>query len=707
MSPTPHGSAERRSVATVEGRSPDAVEPTDPPGLGDLINSVPDASIVDAANSGASTGRTHPHRSSGRLGSNGRPNSKLSRPRSRTYTWIIGGLLSLLAASAATWFVADHRRRQLMGVESVAPIKAEILRLQISNAAIRFQNHLIVRQLRSVGVANHDVDSRQTDQFDSAAPQQELQFILHRRRPHADSLEASQDVQLSESFEFDRVLTLRQLERQFAGVDDRFIGAVIAGQPADIATVTRADLASPSTTVLLIHRGVGRPVLPNRDGRRHIGMIHLGSIDTVSSTRSTFSGAMHGCYRIDDRWVTADAAAVGGQVGYVGVADAMNTEIGLSIPESSAWPIGVFPAMALAIGLTLTATFDRLHRRRTGSFKTNVSVDRDVPRQLGDYRIETLIGRGGMGHVYRARHHSLGRPAAVKLLTGHIGVAAVSRFRREVRSTASLRHPNTIAVLDHGETDTGVFYYVMEYIDGLSLEELVGRHGPLPPGRVIHLVRQICGSIAEAHSLGLIHRDIKPANVLVCHGAGIDDLVKVVDFGLVKRVDHDSGETRSTMLTVNDSITGTPMYMSPEAVRDAHSPNTQSDLYSIAALAYFLLTGETLFEPGSTMEVCLRQLNDDPIPPSRRVPFTVPNDLERIIMVGLAKKPSARWLSVDEFADALAQCRDAKTWTPADRTRWWARVSAHGGAGDGQASGVDRDGDPHAAHATSVRTPVD
>lgn len=289
-----------------------------------------------------------------------------------------------------------------------------------------------------------------------------------------------------------------------------------------------------------------------------------------------------------------------------------------------------------------------------------------VGDQLGNYLLCECVGRGSMGVVYRGVHRLLKREAAIKVLNRNaVPRSALRRFEKEVRLTSRLKHPNTISIFDYGQTDSD-FYYVMEFVDGMTLADLVAVDGAQPASRVIHLLLQVCGSMSEAHGLGLIHRDIKPANLLVSGGLETLDLVKVVDFGLIKDISNvDPSMTR------NDSITGTPMFMSPEAVRDAASANTQSDLYSIGAVGYTLLTGLPMFEAGSSVEICVKQIHETPITPTQRCQIDIPADLERVLMIALEKDPVDRWASVGDFAEALRQCRDANDWSGDSVELWW------------------------------------
>jgi serine/threonine-protein kinase len=241
------------------------------------------------------------------------------------------------------------------------------------------------------------------------------------------------------------------------------------------------------------------------------------------------------------------------------------------------------------------------------------------------------------------------------------------RFEREVVETARLRHPNTVAIYDYGRTPDGVFYYAMEYLDGFDLGELVAREGPLPPGRVVWLLTQVCASLDEAHSIGLVHRDIKPANVMVVGNTGAYDLVKVLDFGLVKSAAPLDG---GTSLTNVDRLTGTPLYMAPEAIARPDAAEPRSDLYAAAAVGYFLLTGQHVFTGASTVELLAAHLHTAPRPMRERLGRPVPPDLEAVILRGLAKAPADRPQSAAAFREALLRC-DVPPWTQEDARAWW------------------------------------
>jgi eukaryotic-like serine/threonine-protein kinase len=289
-------------------------------------------------------------------------------------------------------------------------------------------------------------------------------------------------------------------------------------------------------------------------------------------------------------------------------------------------------------------------------------------KQLGQYRLVKLLGAGGMGAVYLAEHRMLKRPCAIKLIhpdrAGDPQVLA--RFEREVRMTARLSHWNTIEIFDYGRTEDGTFFYVMEYLPGLSLQELLEHYGPLPAERVVHLLRQVCQALREAHQVGLIHRDIKPGNIFAAQRGGLYDVVKLLDFGLVKPV----GENPSTSLSHDGGISGTPLFMSPEQSRGLGSLDARSDIYSLGAVAYALLTGRPPFDSANTMDVLIAHARDEVVRPSERQ-ANVPADLESVILRCLAKSPEGRFQDVDALDQALANCASADRWTQWHAVRWW------------------------------------
>ncbi len=290
-------------------------------------------------------------------------------------------------------------------------------------------------------------------------------------------------------------------------------------------------------------------------------------------------------------------------------------------------------------------------------------------RKLGQYYLKERLGGGGMGEVYLAEHALLRRPCAVKLIRpDRAGDAQLlKRFVREVRVTATLTHPNTIQVYDFGHADDGTFYYVMEYLPGLTLEQLVERHGPLPANRAIHFLRQVCGALIEAHAVGLIHRDIKPSNVMVCQRGGRHDTAKLLDFGLVAPLGGSPGDDK---LTQEGAVTGTPAYMSPEQAGGHDAIDTRCDIYSLGALAYFLLTGEPPFAGRSGLKVLAAHMYEPPTPLSDRRP-DVPAGLEAVVLKCLAKNGMDRYTDVSTLAAALAACDTGGPWTEDDAARWW------------------------------------
>jgi serine/threonine-protein kinase len=289
-------------------------------------------------------------------------------------------------------------------------------------------------------------------------------------------------------------------------------------------------------------------------------------------------------------------------------------------------------------------------------------------KQIGQYRLIKPLGSGGMGEVYLAEHRMLKRPCAIKLIhpdrAGDPHVLA--RFEREVRTTAQLSHWNTVEIFDYGRTDDGTFFYVMEYLPGLSLEDVLERHGPLSAARVVHLLRQTCQGLREAHGIGLIHRDIKPGNIFAAQRGGLCDVAKLLDFGLVKPLT----EAPSVRLTQEGAISGTPLFMSPEQARGWLDVDARSDIYSLGAVAYALLTGLPPFDGVNPMEVMIAHARDQVVPPSQHR-ADIPADLERVILRCLNKNPDDRFQDVESLEHALGACAIADQWTQLDAARWW------------------------------------
>jgi serine/threonine-protein kinase len=294
---------------------------------------------------------------------------------------------------------------------------------------------------------------------------------------------------------------------------------------------------------------------------------------------------------------------------------------------------------------------------------------RDV-RKLGQYTLVEKLGEGAMGTVYRARHAMLRRPTAVKLLPpDKAGRQHLARFEKEVQLTALLTHPNTVTIFDYGRTPDDVFYYAMELLDGATLLSIVEADGPQPPGRVISIVDQIAGALAEAHAVNLIHRDVKPANIMLVEQGGRPDFAKVLDFGLVKELER----ADRAGLTHSGAITGTPQYLSPEGLKAPDTVDIRSDIYALGAVAYFLLAGDHVFTAETVVEVCTKHINDEPEPIAERRGSSVPADLEAVILKCLAKDRDDRPQSAREVSNLLRECEDAGSWTDREAREWWER----------------------------------
>jgi serine/threonine-protein kinase len=294
-------------------------------------------------------------------------------------------------------------------------------------------------------------------------------------------------------------------------------------------------------------------------------------------------------------------------------------------------------------------------------------------RRLGQYVLEEVIGQGGMGRVFRARHALLRRDTAIKLLLPEqVGEAALLRFEREVQATARLTHPSTVAVYDYGRTPEGVFYYAMEHLDGGDLDDLVAYAGALPAGRVVFILEQVCGALQEAHDAGLVHRDVKPANLIVCERGGDGDIAKVLDFGLVKGVDAKDAAPTSG----GGGLTGTPLYMAPEAITAPDGVDARSDLYAVGAVAYFLLTGGAPFRAATVAEVCAHHVHSMPERPSMRLGRPVPADLEAVVLCCLAKSPADRFADAAAVGKALHACIEGQRWGQDEARAWWGEHGA-------------------------------
>jgi eukaryotic-like serine/threonine-protein kinase len=311
--------------------------------------------------------------------------------------------------------------------------------------------------------------------------------------------------------------------------------------------------------------------------------------------------------------------------------------------------------------------------------KIMVRLGRHVQRarELGSYRLVQLIGRGGMGEVWYATHRMLARPAAIKLIKPEILGASsdratagiIRRFQREAEAASALQSPHTIRLYDFGQTRVGTFYFVMELLEGMDLETLVRRHGPLPPERVVYLLRQACDSLAEAHEQALVHRDVKPANIYTCRLGREYDFVKVLDFGLVK---YDRDESVLDTIQSADLTTGTPAYMAPEMASGADPVDRRADIYALGCVGYWLLTGQMVFEADSALKMLIQHIQTIPVPPSIRTGRPVPLDLERVIMRCLEKDPTRRPQAADDLVAELDGVALELPWNQARAREWWA-----------------------------------
>ncbi|MBC7819913.1 MAG: serine/threonine protein kinase, partial [Planctomycetaceae bacterium] len=311
---------------------------------------------------------------------------------------------------------------------------------------------------------------------------------------------------------------------------------------------------------------------------------------------------------------------------------------------------------------------------RANRLAVQARLDAIELKRLGQYTLQEKLGEGGMGVVYRAKHAMLHRPTAVKFLdAAKTNEKSIAKFELEVQLTSQLNHPNTIAIFDYGRTPEGVFYYAMEYLDGLNLQDLVHRHGPLPEGRVIHLLKQVCGSLAEAHSIGLIHRDVKPANILLNVRGGMFDVVKLLDFGLVKVMDSAS----AALATKPGKVVGTPYYMSPEMYQSPDTIDARSDLYAVGAVGYFLLTGTPPFRGESVKEILNHHVKTAPEPPSQRLGQPVSPELEQLLLRCLSKSAADRPATAIEMIAELDRVPSANSWTESDARHWWRRYIPH------------------------------
>src|SRR5688572_4916353 len=301
-------------------------------------------------------------------------------------------------------------------------------------------------------------------------------------------------------------------------------------------------------------------------------------------------------------------------------------------------------------------------------------------QDLGSYHLVERLGAGGMGEVWRAEHRLLARDAAIKLVRPEVLGARdanearlmLKRFEREAQATAALSSPHTIQVFDFGFTQDGTFYYVMELLTGRDLESLVREFGPLPPHRLLYLLRQVCHSLADAHARGLVHRDIKPANIYACRMGLEYDFAKVLDFGLVKiQAGTRRGRETDTLATRENTTPGTPAYMAPEVILGDAEVDRRADVYSLGCVAYFLLTGELVFEADTSMKMLMQHLHAQPIAPSERTELSVPRELDELILACLQKDPRHRPQDAGELYQMACRVHVRDEWSSDEAKRWW------------------------------------
>lgn len=343
------------------------------------------------------------------------------------------------------------------------------------------------------------------------------------------------------------------------------------------------------------------------------------------------------------------------QMGIITEIDAAEAYLPLTILKRSFYALyALLGVSALAI-FVFTLVVARLQRQAQ---KAEIEA-----KQLGQYRLKEKIGAGAMGVVYRGEHAMLRRPTAIKMLdVDRTNDASVQRFEREVQTTCNLNNTHTVAIYDYGRTPEGVFYYAMEYLDGIDLETLIEKDGPQPEGRVVYILRQVCASLYEAHSMGLVHRDIKPANIMLNRRGGESDFVKVLDFGLVKSLDD----------KINSSdVSGTPLYMSPESIQTPDLVDARSDLYAVGAVGYFLLTGQTVFNAKTLGELCQQQIAASPDPPSKRLDRPVSAELEHAILGCLEKNRAKRPQTARDLEAMLDRVQ--QSWSRGKAETWWSR----------------------------------
>jgi serine/threonine-protein kinase len=330
---------------------------------------------------------------------------------------------------------------------------------------------------------------------------------------------------------------------------------------------------------------------------------------------------------------------------------------------TAAYVLAVLPETVILMATAVAIAVFGSHKIRELQEKAHEA------QRIGQYRLKEIVGFGGMGAVYLAEHVLLRRPCAIKLIRPDQAgdPRTLIRFEREVRAAATLTHWNTIEIFDYGHAEDGTFYYVMEYLPGMNLEDLVEQHGPLPPGRAVHFLRQVCQALREAHGIGLIHRDVKPSNIFASERGKIYDVAKLLDFGLVKTV---GPEDDAVKVTRDGAITGSPAFMSPEQALGRDQVDARSDIYNLGAVGYFLMTGKLPFDRSSALQM-LHAHAYEPVVPGPEFTEAVPADLQRVILRCLEKDPDRRYQDAVTLEKALAACACASQWTTEQAEAWW------------------------------------
>ncbi|MCD6041013.1 MAG: serine/threonine protein kinase [Burkholderiales bacterium] len=346
-------------------------------------------------------------------------------------------------------------------------------------------------------------------------------------------------------------------------------------------------------------------------------------------------------------------------------------DIGIAVEMSAAEAYAPLAYLKIAFGVVFGALVLSVLAALGGGLSL-LRLRREIGgRRIGAYRVQERIGEGGTAVVYRAQHDLLKRPTALKVLRlAKTSDEILARFEREVQLASSLSHPNTVEIFDYGRTREGQPYFAMEYLDGLTISQIVERDGPIPVGRTVHLLRQACAGLSEAHGKGLVHRDIKPENLMVCRHGGIFDFVKILDYGLVKHV----SQQHSRDLTRNLRILGTPLYMAPERLRNPADVDHRADIYAIGAVGFLMLTGKPIFESADDLELSTKVLNEEVPRPSTVAPQPVPVELDLLVQACLEKRREDRPQRVSDLVEAFDALALEHRWTQRDAELWWASL---------------------------------